>query len=48
MVSLMVAGLAYVVFTYVAFPPIRSLGDWNLAIGFAGVLGGFLMTMRWR
>jgi hypothetical protein len=48
MVVLMLGGLAYVVFTYLAFPPIRALGDWNLAIGFAGVLAGFLMTMRWR
>jgi hypothetical protein len=48
MVALMLGGLAYVVFTYLAFPPIASLGQWNLAIGFAGVLAGFLMTMRWR
>ncbi|MDR1427338.1 MAG: cell division protein CrgA, partial [Bifidobacteriaceae bacterium] len=48
MVGLMLAGLAYVVFTYLVFPPIRSLGQWNLAIGFGGVLAGFLMTMRWR
>jgi hypothetical protein len=48
MVGLMVLGLAYVVFTYLVTPPIRSLGDWNLAIGFGGVLVGFLMTMRWR
>lgn len=48
MVALMIGGLGYVVFTYLAFPPFRSLGDWNLAIGFSAVLVGFLMTMRWR
>jgi len=26
----------------------NSLGSWNFAIGFALMIGGLLMTMRWR
>jgi hypothetical protein len=28
--------------------PIQAIGVWNLAIGFALLMGGFIMTMRWR
>ncbi|MCL2787097.1 MAG: cell division protein CrgA [Micrococcales bacterium] len=50
MVTLMIAGLAYVVWTYVGNTggPIRSLGQWNLGIGLGAILLGFAMTMRWR
>ena len=50
MVGLMVAGLIWVVVTYIAQSayPIPGLGGWNLAVGFALILVGFGMTMRWR
>jgi hypothetical protein len=50
MLTLMVAGLAYVVWVYLRSDggPITSLGQWNLAIGFAAILVGFGMTTRWR
>lgn len=50
MVTLMVVGLLWVVATYVfgADRPIPGLGNWNLAIGFGLMLGGFLLTLRWR
>lgn len=50
MVGLMVAGLAWVVVTYIAQTawPIPGIGSWNLAIGFGMILAGFGMTMRWR
>lgn len=49
-VVLLVVGLAWVVITYVTDSrlPIPALGGWNLGIGFAFILVGFLMTMRWR
>ncbi|HET8600071.1 MAG TPA: cell division protein CrgA [Segeticoccus sp.] len=28
--------------------PVGALGYWNLMIGFALMLAGFLMTTRWR
>jgi hypothetical protein len=49
MLSLMVLGLAYVVFTYLSNGGlIQAWGQWNLAIGFAAILVGFGMTTRWR
>ena len=54
MVSLMVAGLLWVVATYLAAPaprggfPIPNIGQWNIAVGFALMMTGFIMTTRWR
>jgi hypothetical protein len=50
MIALMVAGLAYIVWAYILSNggPIRELGQWNLGVGFAAILAGFIMTMRWR
>lgn len=50
MVSLMLVGLLWVVVSYFvsARYPIPGIGQWNLAIGFGLMLGGFLLTMRWR
>ncbi|MDR0945877.1 MAG: cell division protein CrgA [Bifidobacteriaceae bacterium] len=48
MVVLMLVGLAYVVLTYLQLLVPSALGNWNLGIGFAVLLIGFLMTMRWR
>ncbi len=50
MLGLMVLGLAWLVCYYllqnVAF--FADLGSWNFAIGFALIIAGLLMTMRWR
>lgn len=50
MVGLMIAGLAWIVATYLSqtLYPIPKIGSWNLAIGFALLLAGFGMTTRWR
>lgn len=55
MVVLMVVGLAWIVATYIGTPsstsggfPIPGIHNWNLAIGFAMMLSGFVMTTRWR
>lgn len=50
MVALFIIGLVWVVVTYItqsAFP-IPKIGQWNLAVGFAIIMVGFMMTMRWR
>jgi hypothetical protein len=51
MVGLMVIGLAWLVLTYIASDKIafmNTLGSWNFLIGFVLMIGGLLMTMRWR
>ncbi len=50
MVTLMVLGLAWVVATYIfrGDYPIPEIGNWNLAVGFALLISGFSLTLRWR
>jgi hypothetical protein len=50
MLALMLIGLLWVVTFYVtaAAYPIPNISYWNLAIGFALMISGFLMTTRWR
>jgi predicted phage tail protein len=51
MLGMMIIGLAWLVVTYIAADQISfmsGLGAWNFAIGFALMIGGLLMTMRWR
>ncbi|GGM78060.1 cell division protein CrgA [Longimycelium tulufanense] len=51
MLGLMLLGLAWLVVYYLASEQIKvmaDLGAWNFAIGFALMIVGLLMTMRWR
>jgi uncharacterized membrane protein len=51
MLGLMLLGLAWMVVYYLAqdkIPLISELGQWNFAVGFALMISGLLMTMRWR
>lgn len=50
MLSLMVAGLVWIVATYVfqGQYPIPGIGNWNLVGGFVLILVGFGMMTRWR
>jgi len=58
MIGLMVLGLLWLVVNYLwgqagpngtgGIPVMRELGSWNFAIGFALMIAGLLMTMRWR
>ncbi|HVW44519.1 MAG TPA: cell division protein CrgA [Amycolatopsis sp.] len=51
MFGLMVIGLAWLVVNYIAGDKISfmaDLGNWNFAVGFALMITGLLMTMRWR
>ncbi|GAB2763013.1 cell division protein CrgA [Amycolatopsis magusensis] len=51
MFGLMLLGLAWLVVNYLASDKIAfmtELGNWNFAIGFALMISGLLMTMKWR
>ena len=47
--AFMIVGLIWVVVVYMtAKYPIPGIGNWNLAVGFALIMIGFLMTVAWR
>ena len=51
MAAFLVLGLAWIVVYYMAgesVPLIRSLGSWNFAVGFAFLVVGLGMAVRWR
>ena len=51
MLGLMLLGLLWLVVNYLAadkIPLLNDLGAWNFLIGFALMVIGLLMTMRWR
>lgn len=51
MASVLVLGLAYLVVYYLAgqsVPVMQHIGGWNLGIGFAIMLIGLVMAVRWR
>ncbi len=50
MLGLMIIGGLWVVTFYITEQryPVESLGNWNLGVGFALVMVGFLMTTRWK
>ncbi|GHG59512.1 hypothetical protein GCM10012320_33640 [Sinomonas cellulolyticus] len=50
MFGLMVVGLLWIITFYVTqgLFPLPELGNWNILIGFAVAIAGFLMTLRWR
>lgn len=51
MLLLMLAGLIYIVVFYVrgdVIPFMVSLGAWNYAVGFAPIVVGLLMAMKWN
>lgn len=49
-VGLIVFGLAWLVTFYLSQGsyPVASWGYWNLAIGFAGLVGSLVVLSRWR
>lgn len=51
MLGMMLLGLLWLVTNYLAgqkIPFMAELGPWNFAVGFAFMIIGLLMTMRWR
>ena len=50
MLGIMLAGFVWLVVYYVSKGnwPIGALGNWNMAIALALIMGGFGMTANWR
>lgn len=51
MFGLMLIGLIWIIAYYLLVDKVDfmgELGNWNMAIGFALMISGLLMTMRWR
>lgn len=51
MVSCLVFGLAWIAVFYVTsgnIPVMSALGNWNLLIGFSFIIGGVVLSTRWR
>ena len=50
MVGLMLLGLIYIVLNYLApdLPVLKTLGNWNFAVGFGLMVGGLILAVRWR
>lgn len=51
MLGLMILGLAWLVVYYLWGQDLgfmAAIGNWNFAVGFALMIAGLLMTMRWR
>ena len=51
MAAFLILGLAWIVVYYMAgesVPVIKSLGSWNFAVGFAFLVAGLGMAVRWR
>jgi hypothetical protein len=51
MLGLMLLGLLWLIVFYLwgtNIPFMNAIGNWNFAVGFALMIVGLLMTMRWR
>ena len=50
MIGCLVVGLAWIALYYVTggHIPVEALGAWNLAIGFALIIGGVGLSTKWR
>lgn len=50
MVGLLLVGLAWIAMFYVTSGsiPASALGDWNLVVGFAFIIGGVALSTKWR
>ena len=51
MCALLLIGLAWIVVYYIAASSIgfvSALGAWNIVIGFAFIMGGLMLSTRWR
>jgi Cell division protein CrgA len=50
MIACLVIGLAWIALYYVTGTslPVQALGAWNLAVGFALIIGGVGLSTKWR
>lgn len=49
--GLLIAGLLWIVVFYVAgrdIPGMSTLGNWNLLVGMALIVAGFMVFTRWK
>ncbi|AWI29977.1 cell division protein CrgA [Streptomyces tirandamycinicus] len=50
MLALFLIGLAWIVVFYVTDGtlPVKSLGNWNIVVGFGFIAGGFAVSTQWK
>ena len=51
MIALFLLGLLWIVVFYLTqgdFPGMRSLGNWNILVGFGFIGAGFVVSTRWQ
>ena len=50
MVGCLLAGLAWIATFYVSGEslPVAALGGWNLVVGFGFIIGGVVLSTKWR
>lgn len=51
MVACLLIGLAWIATFYVTggtVPGMKSLGDWNLVVGFGFIIAGVVLSTKWR
>jgi Cell division protein CrgA len=50
MVGCLIVGLAWIALYYITGGqlPVQAFGAWNLAVGFALIIGGVALSTRWR
>jgi Cell division protein CrgA len=50
MLGCLLVGLAWIALFYVTSGrlPVEALGNWNLAVGFAFIIGGVALSTQWR
>lgn len=51
MVFCFLFGLAWIAVFYITggdLPVMRSVGNWNLVVGFGFIIGGVVLSTRWR
>jgi hypothetical protein len=50
MLGLFLLGLAWIVLFYVTEGslPLKSIGDWNIVVGFAFIAAGFGVSTQWK
>ncbi|MCZ7459212.1 MULTISPECIES: cell division protein CrgA [Streptomyces] len=50
MLALFLIGLAWIVVFYVTDGslPVKTLGNWNIVVGFGFIAGGFAVSTQWK
>ncbi|SFD22994.1 cell division protein CrgA [Streptomyces aidingensis] len=50
MLALFVLGLCWIVVFYITQGdlPVKSLGNWNIVVGFGFIAGGFVVSTQWK